>query len=101
MGTKPVASVRSRPNADPPEPADPRRRRRSVRLVAAALIAAAIVVAGGYVLLGGSAAWRAARAVRGAFASRRLDQAREPLRRWLAASPRSAEAHYYLARLYL
>ncbi len=33
--------------------------------------------------------------VRKAFAARHYDQAREPLERWLAERPRSAEAYYY------
>jgi tetratricopeptide (TPR) repeat protein len=34
-------------------------------------------------------------------AARRFDEAQAPLRRWLEASPLSAEAHYFLARLKL
>ena len=39
----------------------------------------------------------AARAVRAAFAARRFDLAREPLRRWLTLDPASGEAYYYQA----
>jgi predicted Zn-dependent protease len=68
---------------------------------ALALVALAVAASGGYLALRQSAAWSAARHVRDAVAARRFDAAREPLERWLQASPRSAEAQYYLARLKL
>jgi tetratricopeptide (TPR) repeat protein len=40
---------------------------------------------------------RLSRAVRQAFAARRIDEAREPLRQWLAIRPDSSEALYYRA----
>ena len=40
---------------------------------------------------------RLARTVRQAFAARRIEEAREPLRRWLAMRPGSGEAFYYQA----
>ena len=39
--------------------------------------------------------------MRRAFAERRYEAAREPLRHWLDRHPRSAEAHYYRAWLAL
>jgi len=40
---------------------------------------------------------RLARTVRQAFTARRIEEAREPLRRWLALQPGSGEAYYYKA----
>jgi predicted Zn-dependent protease len=40
---------------------------------------------------------RLARSVRQGFAARHIDEAREPLKRWLALQPGSGEAHYYKA----
>ena len=72
------------------------------RAVAAGIvIALAVATVGGYF---GYEQYRVSRlsdSVRRSFASRRYDEARRPLRRWLEERPRSAEAHYYRAWLAL
>ena len=62
-----------------------------------AVIVLMSTAAGVYLLSGQLRAIRLARTVRRSFASRRLDQAREPLKRWLALDPGSGEAQYYRA----
>jgi predicted Zn-dependent protease len=101
MGTKPVTRARSRPIEDAPErPVSDRRRLPVSRAVIVAVVLALAVVVG-YLAVGQTASWRVARQVRAAVAALRFDEAEAPLRRWLAASPHSGEAHYYLARLKL
>jgi tetratricopeptide (TPR) repeat protein len=69
------------------------------RLAAAAAMLVIVASAGGYL---GYAHYRVARladSVRRSFASRRYDEARASLQRWLDERPRSAEAQYYRAWL--
>jgi predicted Zn-dependent protease len=76
-------------------------RRANRQKTAFAVLALTVAAAGGYLALWQSADWSASRQVRAAVAARRFDAAEKPLERWLRASPRSAEAQYYLARLKL
>ncbi|SRR5579883_716344 len=99
MGMKSVVSVPSRPAEPAGKPADPKGGRRSGRRLLLALIALGLAVLAGYLAVGQLVAWRAGRQVRAAVAARRFDDALAPLTRWLEASPHSAEAQYYLARL--
>jgi tetratricopeptide (TPR) repeat protein len=64
-----------------------------------ALIALGLAAVSVYLAVGQYAAWRAAQQVRAAIDARRFEAVAAPLERWLELSPRSAEAHYYLARL--
>ena len=107
MGTKPgsvkVSEAGSRPNnpATTPlakagiKPRRPLRKRVFSKLVAVMLVAAA---AGGTNLVYEEYRTnRLACTVRDAFAARRIEEARGPLRQWLAIRPGSGEAFYYKA----
>ena len=101
MGSKPVVSTTPWPAEPAGKRADPKGWRLSGRRVVLAVIALGLATLLGYLAIGQYAAWRAGQQVRAAVAARRFDDATAPLLRWLEASPRSAEAHYYLARLKL
>src|SRR5215472_10301684 len=101
MGTKPVVSATSPPAESEVKRADPRGWRLSGRRVVLAVIVLGSALLGGYLAVREYVAWRTGQQVRAAVAARRFNAAMAPLRRWLELSPRSAEAHYYLARLKL
>jgi tetratricopeptide (TPR) repeat protein len=61
------------------------------------VLAAAGLAAAAYFAYDYDQVRRLARTVRQSLASRRYEEAREPLRRWLAKRPDSGEAHYYRA----
>src|SRR5262245_28262938 len=100
MTTKAAAHARSRPAGDAAENDGPGRRL-SGRRRALAAIAVAVAAVAGYLAIGRTSTWLAARQVRAAVAARRFEEARQPLRRWIEASPGSAEAQYHLARVEL
>jgi len=76
----------------------PRRRMHRVVLFGiVAVILGAAVAGGTYLAYEEYRIDRLARTVRRAFASRRIEEAREPLRQWLATRPASGEAFYYKA----
>jgi tetratricopeptide (TPR) repeat protein len=65
------------------------------------LILVVVAAAGAYLAFAEYRVSRWAEWVHRSFAARRYDEAREPLRRWLEARPRSAEAVYHRAWLAL
>jgi tetratricopeptide (TPR) repeat protein len=107
MGTKPVSVKVSEAGSRPKNPATkpvttagikprrPMRRRVLSKFVAVILVVAA--AGGTYLAYEEYRTNRLARTVREAFAARRIEEARGPLRRWLAIRPRSGEAFYYKA----
>src|SRR5438067_5884143 len=101
MGSKPVVIAPSRPAEPAGKQADPQGWRLSGRRGVLAMVGLGLAALGAYFAVGQYGAWRAGQQVRVAVAARRFEDAMAPLRRWLEASPRSAEAHYYLARLKL
>jgi tetratricopeptide (TPR) repeat protein len=77
------------------------RGRLAPRAVVLMLILVAVVAAGAYFAFAEYRVSRWTELVHRLFAARRYDEAREPLRRWLRARPRLAEAVYYQAWLAL
>jgi tetratricopeptide (TPR) repeat protein len=107
MGRKPVSVKLSEANARPrnaaavsqaPAVTKPRRtpgREFRIKVLAALFL---ITAAGGaYLAYEQFRVIRLAGTVRHAFAARRIEEAREPLRRWLALQPGSGEAYYFKA----
>ena len=78
-----------------------RRMRGRLRWPAAAILVLAVAATAGSLGYDRYRASRLADSARRAFAERRYEAAREPLRLWLDRRPRSAEAHYYRAWLAL
>jgi tetratricopeptide (TPR) repeat protein len=68
---------------------------RQVRTWLATLVVSGGMTAAAYFAFDQYRVSQMAGTVRKVFAARHYDRAREPLDRWLAASPRSAEAYYY------
>jgi tetratricopeptide (TPR) repeat protein len=107
MPRKPVplklGGAGSRPDAAAPAPRaldeiktrQPIRRRLRARSVAILLVLA--VAGGAYFAYDGYRMIRLSRTVRQALAARRIEEARKPLRHWLAIRPGSGEAFYYKA----
>jgi predicted Zn-dependent protease len=75
-------------------------RRRGLRFVGSLLFAAPLAAIG-WMTYDGLTSWTASRAARRTMAAGRFSDAEEAIRRWLAARPGSAEAHYLLAQVAL